>query len=326
MPHEKPSNWDELQKTESWPEPIDEPVFNDEGSDIVGPGKEVEKSICPGCGAEVELGTMQCPTCMSDVGGEGGGGFFDYTSYYFVNEQGQKVPLAWKKDLKIGSQFERPDTGTTVRLIGYKESRLVAEDVLINDLVTAADKKYRCTTCDSSFSEGQKKFHSGHDYSAKGKEDKEEEEKKEEPEEKEVKTEEKEATLQFTAADVSDQIPPMSWTNDESKGDKPAGAGPALPQQQNLERENQAKPDVLYDSNQDSGPQFQTTIDPKEKSVKVKFIDSPQSDALTQAINAPQTPIGQPPAQTPPAAPPAQPAGQGAPQQGFQDQQVPVNF
>jgi secreted protein with Ig-like and vWFA domain len=54
---------------------------------------------------------------------------------------------------------------------------------------------------------------------------------------------------------------------------------------QNLQNDN--KNNVLYDSNQDEGPQFQTLINPKDKSVTVKFVDSPEKAALTDAVNTP---------------------------------------
>ena len=135
-----------------------------------------------------------------------------------------------------------------------------------------------------------------------------------------------------TAADVSDQVPPMGW---EGKGqdDQPAGAGapmppnPALQQGENT-TDQQGNP-VLYDSNQDRGPQFQTTINPKDKSVTVKFLDSDQEQALQKAIGNPQPPAAAPPAATPPGAPPG-PGGPaaGAPAQpaDLSKQNVPVEF
>lgn len=121
-----------------------------------------------------------------------------------------------------------------------------------------------------------------------------------------------------TAADISDSVSPMGWTTQESNS-TPSGAGPALPQQQSL----QDQPDVLYDSNKDSGPKFQTTIDPKEKSVTVKFLDSDEMNKLDNAVDQSQQLQQQS----------DQPqTGQGAPNLNFQntdefkDQDVPISY
>lgn len=121
-----------------------------------------------------------------------------------------------------------------------------------------------------------------------------------------------------TAADISDSVSPMGWTTQESNS-APSGAGPALPQQQSL----QDQPDVLYDSNKDSGPKFQTTIDPKEKSVTVKFLESEEMNKLDNAVDQSQQLQQQS----------DQPqTGQGAPNLNFQntdefkDQDVPISY
>jgi hypothetical protein len=105
--------------------------------------------------------------------------------------------------------------------------------------------------------------------------------------------------LAHYAADISDSVKPMSWTNDESKSNTPSGAGQPMAPNQNLQNDN--KNNVLYDSNQDEGPQFQTTIDPKQKSVTVKFLDSPEKDALNEAVNTP--PAGAAPGANPNLSP-----------------------
>jgi hypothetical protein len=110
------------------------------------------------------------------------------------------------------------------------------------------------------------------------------------------------------AADISDQIPPMSLTTDESKSDKPDSNAQPLPPKQNL---NDNPGDVLYDSNkvqQNGGPdQFQTIVNPQEKSVTVKFLDNDQEDALNQALHSGvgTSPSSQP-QQTPPLPQPNQ--------------------
>ncbi|MFA5724566.1 MAG: hypothetical protein WC979_10010, partial [Candidatus Pacearchaeota archaeon] len=133
------------------------------------------------------------------------------------------------------------------------------------------------------------------------------------------------------AADISDQVPPMGWENDESKKDQPTGAGAPLPPNQNLQNEqptqnNKPADNVLYDSNQDSGPQFQTTVNPKDKSVTVKFVDSPEEQALNEAIGAP------PQAQAAPAPgaglgnPPQKPNTQVNPNGELGEKEVPISF
>jgi len=112
----------------------------------------------------------------------------------------------------------------------------------------------------------------------------------------------------------------MSWTTSET-GFTPDGSGNPLPPKQELNSSPQ--PGVLYDSSKDSGPQFQTLVDPASKSVTVRFMDSPEVQKLNQNLNTPvQT-------DTPSAA--------GQPQQGnqagtqtaplkFEDQNVPINY
>jgi hypothetical protein len=318
-------------------------------------------------------------------------------SYSFINEQQQEIILPWKNALRVGSMFERPDTGTAIRLAGYIEQKLTPIANLVDELVVIAGKPYFCETCDTGFSEGQMNFHKNHTYKKKDGEDKEEKGEESSPamkadkEEDRSKREEKEASqrtadipsgplkpypkfpprpgspnsqcrlgycekeelgysgggeetlakirkgicpicgslfgTQKTAADISDEVPPMGW--DSSKGQAPSNAGPSLPPQQNLQDQNkpQDKGNVLYDSNQDSGPQFQTTINPKDKSVSIKFIDSVEQEALQQAVNKPAPALTQP--QQAPAQPqPQQGQGQAGaqPNQSFQQQEVPVTF
>jgi len=128
------------------------------------------------------------------------------------------------------------------------------------------------------------------------------------------------SSFRRVADDVSDRVAPMSWTTSET-GFTPDGSGNPLPPKQELNSSPQ--PGVLYDSSKDSGPQFQTLVDPASKSVTVRFMDSPEVQKLNQNLNTPvQT-------DTPSAA--------GQPQQGnqagtqtaplkFEDQNVPINY
>ena len=290
-------------------------------------------------------------------------------TYSFINEHSQEILLPWTTALRVGSVFERPDTGTSIRLAGYIEQKLTPVSSLVDELIVLAGKPYHCETCDTGFSEGQMNFHKNHTYKKKDGEDKEDDKKEDEKDEKvDDKEEKKESSQKYadvspykcakcgevydklpyaqgkvmctscggeivknssqkTAADISDEVPPMGW--DSGKGQQaPSNAGPSLPPQQNLQ-DNKPDANVLYDSNQDSGPQFQTTINPKDKSVNIKFIDSVAQDALQQAVNKPAPNLTQPQqAPAPPAQPPPQGQGQpGAQQnQSFQQQEVPVTF
>jgi hypothetical protein len=145
------------------------------------------------------------------------------------------------------------------------------------------------------------------------------------------------ASLKTRAADISDEIPPMSWTEKESKLPKPEGAGSSLPPDKDLQNKpaDQESGNVLYDSNKDKGPQYQVTMDPGDSSIKIKYIDSEAKDALENALNnnVPEfnksmTPVPQqqqPGQPQPEAAPP--PAGVTQPnQQSFNNQNVPVSF
>jgi len=138
------------------------------------------------------------------------------------------------------------------------------------------------------------------------------------------------------AADISDSVPPMGWENDESKKDQPTGAGAPLPPNQNLQNEqptqNQKPADanVLYDSNKDTGQQIQTTVIPKTNGkpaeVNIKFVDSPEEQALNEAIGAP------PQAQAAPAPgaglgnPPQKPNTQVNPNGELGEKEVPISF
>jgi hypothetical protein len=114
-----------------------------------------------------------------------------------------------------------------------------------------------------------------------------------------------------TAADISDEIPPASWVNDEPREKSPSAA-PSLPQREELKDDpiNQNTPPMLYDDSKGAQPSFQTTIDPSNNSVTVKFVkpgenqdqsqqQQPQQDqminqAIEQAMQPGQQPQGQP--------------------------------
>jgi hypothetical protein len=131
-----------------------------------------------------------------------------------------------------------------------------------------------------------------------------------------------------TAADISDEVPPMSSKTDKSKSDIPDSNITPLPPKDEL---NNAPGDVLYDSN-DKNPQgtgkFQVTTDPSEKTVTVRFLDEDKEDALNNALNQG---VGNTPSAVPP--PPQQNQGQpqaqqggGKPQTNFDNVQSPVAF
>lgn len=294
-------------------------------------------------------------------------------NYYFVNEKGNRVNLKWASDLRVGEQFERPDTGQVVRLAGYREERFSSDaDILaslivkeaidhsfaegdrvefigsgggedlktgtVGDLSTVDDGKFVPVAFDGLSSntpyglgvllvrpqdlkplqqsiqgisptmevggDPDKVFASNADITD---------------------------ALLKEAADISDDLPPMGLENKDSGN--PEGAKAPLPPNQNLQNnqptQSQApdKGNVLYDSQNDKGPQFQTVVNPKDKSVTVKFLDSPEEDALNQALGMP------PGGATPGAAPGApKPPGGGAaplvggPQGEMKNQEVPVQF
>lgn len=85
--------------------------------------------------------------------------------------------------------------------------------------------------------------------------------------------------IQRFSQDIADEIPPMAWTA-EDEGDVPEGAGPAHPPREELQEE----PDVVYDSEEDEGPQVQTVVNPDDKSVTVKWLDSEEQQALDDAV------------------------------------------
>jgi len=62
----------------------------------------------------------------------------DEDIFSFLNEEGEKIVLAWKKKLQVGDTFIRPDTGVEARVAGYKEMQYADNDDII--AVLAADE------------------------------------------------------------------------------------------------------------------------------------------------------------------------------------------
>lgn len=129
------------------------------------------------------------------------------------------------------------------------------------------------------------------------------------------------SSLKFSA-DISDNVPPMGWTDSESHSNVPYGAGPALNQNPALQNSNPAsdteQSNVLYDSNSDQGPKFQTTVNPKNKSVEIKFLDSEEEQKLQNALNKPQVPSQTPVVNTVPQ--------QRVPKSNFEDLETQSQF
>jgi hypothetical protein len=251
------------------------------------------------------------------------------TLYSFINESGEECALPLDFNVKVGGQFERPDTGKTIRLGAFQDVQISKVASVVDELFSEAKlvegKNYYCNTCDMKFSDKQQNFHRGHNTREYG-------DAASSAASTEAETagtaDTKEAT-QKTAADVSDQVPPMGWEGKGNAG-QPQGAGNAMPPnpalQQDQGTQDASGNAVLYDSQKDDGPQFQTTINPKDKSVTVKFVDSPEEQALNKALT-PQAPPAAGGA-TPPAAAPPAPAAPGGPAQPaqFGQQNVPVEF
>ena len=352
-------------------------------------------------------------------------GLDNLTVYTYINESGETCPLPFDFHVPIGGQFDRSDTGATIRLAGYADITFEPLEsiasLLAEESIEMTGKLYYCTTCGRKYSQGQSNFHKGHntredadaapsDAASSDAATKEASQKvavhnpvKVAPTikpENELFTEYPGSTLTKerpvlpsedpyddlggsnsddmagvgdetlvrelmgengggagsavgnphgisvrkypnsiglreksrypkTAADVSDQVPPMGWEGKGNAG-QPQGAGNAMPPnpalQQDQGTQDASGNAVLYDSQKDDGPQFQTTINPKDKSVTVKFVDSPEEQALNKALT-PQAPPAAggatPPAATPPA--PAAPGGPAQPAQ-FGQQNVPVEF
>jgi hypothetical protein len=145
------------------------------------------------------------------------------------------------------------------------------------------------------------------------------------------------ANLMAVAVDVSDQVPPMGWTNSQSQNE--AGEGGAQPLPPNPALQQGAPPTAdttnaapLYDSQ--SAPEagdkqkFQMSVDPNTNSVTVKFDKPPALDAIDQAIQGAQPPVGGAGAPPEAGAPtPAQPPPvNGQPKADFAQTENPTQF
>ena len=321
--------------------------------------------------------------------------------YLFINESGSEIDLPWKQDLRLGTQFERPDTGEIVRLNSYKDVRLGSVDTIALELFSSLtseavieheDGEYVVKTKNKSKTLGKHKNKKDaikqlqsieinkHKHSSMGDEfvddygsesefeigdevsyddnkgnrgqgiivnclDDSNEyiveddsngksltlrgdqlDLKEDFENSDFDSGSDEgifSSQKKIAADISDEIPPMGWKTDDGNSGKPSGAGPDLPQQPELQQD-QKNDDVVYDSNQDPGPQFQTTVNPKDKSVKIKFLDNPEEDALNQAVNKQQPQVHPTQTAQPAVASPQSNQQQQKPQ--FNQQEIPTNF
>jgi len=249
--------------------------------------------------------------------------------YAFVNEDGRKINLNWDKALKLGSLFERPDTGNSLRVAGYVRVRYATDEDLYSDLMdfeegATTDQicpkcRKHCLLCvddggvDSYYCPACGFDIDGVDYNNQYG--------KQASAEKPYHHKKTDSPTSHTAADISDEVPPMGWTTQESKH-PPKNAPAPLPQKPELV---QAPPagDVIYDSKRaEDASRFQTTVNPEDRSVTVKFLGSPQEEALQEAVAQSPTPPQVPnPAPTQPLA-----KDQTAPKQEFSDQEIPVQY
>lgn len=361
--------------------------------------------------------------------------------FFFINEDGLRVDLPWQGRIRLGSQFERPDTGAIVRLSGYVEIGFEGDDEIVEELVEMMVDKVQNTKLDNTNPleggigdgtdineldpeqvgkgyevEGEHskdegivgdiiKDHLTEDPKYYDKLEKMEKDKKESqltlrgippggdgnvhssslgidsiadvrdraieitdpddvsmlsesdlmellanPVEYDLNDSEQHniqlalTQMQTTpfrgnsenifdvgdsndfgspitsgrrfSADISDNVPPMGWQTQSENNNIPSGAGPVLNPQPNL----QDNPGVLYDSNKDSGPKFQTTINPGDKSVTVKFLNSDEKNQLDQALNQTQPNLIPTPQQ------PVAPLNSQQRPAEFEDQQIPINY
>ncbi len=138
------------------------------------------------------------------------------------------------------------------------------------------------------------------------------------------------ASLVKEAIDISDQISPMGWTT-QGEDNAPVGAGPNLPPNQDLNSpqnnpNDTSNANTVYDTSKGQSPSFQTTIDPDDQSVKIKFIPNEQQQKLDQTVqNQGQQPAAQPtPNPAPPQQQPVNPMQSNQP--SFEDMNIPNNF
>jgi hypothetical protein len=133
------------------------------------------------------------------------------------------------------------------------------------------------------------------------------------------------------AVDISDKVPPMSWTNTKSQNENDE-AGNKLPPNPALQSNAPPSADTsdgqtpLYDSNQ-AGEQgtkqrFNIVADPNENSVTVKFDKPPALDAIDQAVQGQQPQLN--PGVTPQNQMPVQ--NQTQQKQDLSETESPVQF
>jgi hypothetical protein len=147
------------------------------------------------------------------------------------------------------------------------------------------------------------------------------------------------SNLLSTAVDISDQVPPMGWTNqdsqnedDEAGGNKPLPPNPALQPGAGPTADTSNAPPPVYDSANPAGgdkQKFNMSVNPNDNSVTVKFEKAPALDAIDQAVQGQQPPISAAPLPTP--TPPLSPAAAGAPMTGqpkqdFSQTEPPTQF
>jgi hypothetical protein len=102
------------------------------------------------------------------------------------------------------------------------------------------------------------------------------------------------------AADISDEIPPVSWTKDEPR-EQPMANPSVLPQKEELKTDllTDEAPTLHDKSAPDGSNTFQTTVNPHDNSVTVKFVEQ---DGEEQVAGV--EPPGQPQPQAQPGVPP----------------------
>lgn len=149
------------------------------------------------------------------------------------------------------------------------------------------------------------------------------------------------SNLLAVAVDIADKVPPMGWTNQESQNETGEGTNDPLPPNPALQQDAPPTADTanaqppLYDSTSapDAGQKqkFNMSVNPNDNSVTVKFEKPPALDAIDQAVQGQQPPMGGPQAPAP-MPPPAAPAGQpaepmtGTPKDDFSQTETPTQF
>lgn len=269
--------------------------------------------------------------------------------YGYINEFNDYIALKDFKEMPKYSTMARVDKGTPVMILGYKDVNVSTDSNLIEGLMKTADEggldaplMHDLGNDDTFWSLLKKKWdklgQEVNDFGARLQALQDEVAEHIASWEKEDSNTMNDTMSSFIndliikeAIDVSDEIPPMGW--DATEPGTPAGAGAPKPQADAFKSEDekeQEKADkgVLYDSSKDKGPQFQTTINPSDKSVTVKFVDSPEQQQFKEKLDAFDS---LPKLNTKPATPQpgGQPSAEGVGEQKpgeFSEQEVPVVF